>query len=428
MTAKTLLFCLFTVGILAASGSRLTAADPNTLQLQFKAATFLPQGGSEKDRKKFRDGLSGIAFANEGRTLFLACGETVNESPSLEQLIRQEDGSYGSHQTLLISQFMPLICSKTDEDGRVEEIDMEGLVVGKDQYLYFVGSHSANRKEAKDDKKQDKNLERLAKVDQGPNRLFIGRIPLVKDAAGNAKLVAADGARKAGRLNSPPVGWDLCGLMKSKDKQDQHFGRFFDMVNDVAQPVIPSKDNGFDIEGMAVVGRSIYLGLRGPVLRGTACILEIQIKEKADGNLELDAFDGGALYRKHFVDLGGLGIRDLHLDADGDSLWILSGPTQVLDGPTNLRLWKGAITAMKGGDTVTFGDKKNSDKISDKSQRWQTFIDLGNLAGKDHPEGIAALPDTNGPSKKMVVLCDGVDEKHAAANATDAKADVVVLP
>jgi hypothetical protein len=39
---------------------------------------------------------------------------------------------------------------------------------------------------------------------------------------------------------------------------DPHFGPYM---------AIPGKDNGFDIEGLAVDGHHLLLGLRGPVLR-----------------------------------------------------------------------------------------------------------------------------------------------------------------
>ena len=38
----------------------------------------------------------------------------------------------------------------------------------------------------------------------------------------------------------------------------------------------------------------------------------------------------GLPYRKHLLELGGLGIRDLCVD--GDDLLILAGPTMDLDG------------------------------------------------------------------------------------------------
>ncbi|WP_223526514.1 DUF3616 domain-containing protein [Pseudomonas sp. BF-B-26] len=38
---------------------------------------------------------------------------------------------------------------------------------------------------------------------------------------------------------------------------------------------IPGKDNDFDIEGLVMIGSRLLLGLRGPVLRGWAVLLEI---------------------------------------------------------------------------------------------------------------------------------------------------------
>ena len=40
---------------------------------------------------------------------------------------------------------------------------------------------------------------------------------------------------------------------------------------------------------------------------------------------------------KHFLDLGGLGVRDLSVD--GDDLIVLAGPTMLLDGPVRLLRW-----------------------------------------------------------------------------------------
>lgn len=49
---------------------------------------------------------------------------------------------------------------------------------------------------------------------------------------------------------------------------------------------IPSKDNGLDIEGLAVDGRRLLLGLRGPLLRGWSAPLEIAA-EASGGQLRL---------------------------------------------------------------------------------------------------------------------------------------------
>ena len=47
-------------------------------------------------------------------------------------------------------------------------------------------------------------------------------------------------------------------------------------VDDRVRP-IPGKDNGIDCEGLAVAGDRVFIGLRGPVLRGWAMIIELQV-------------------------------------------------------------------------------------------------------------------------------------------------------
>lgn len=77
---------------------------------------------------------------------------------------------------------------------------------------------------------------------------------------------------------------------------------------------IPGKDNGCGIEGRAVNGRRLLLGLRGPVLRGPvlrggSTLLEIQVEALAEDLRLLPLDDGGTLLRKHFLPLDGLDIR-----------------------------------------------------------------------------------------------------------------------
>ena len=105
---------------------------------------------------------------------------------------------------------------------------------------------------------------------------------------------------------------------------------------------IPGKDNGLDIEGLAVAEGSVFVGLRGPVLRGWTTLLEMAVGEDDDAPSTLklkEIGSNGSLYRKHFLDLGGLGVRDLCLD--GDDLLILAGPTMDLDGPVTVFRWRG---------------------------------------------------------------------------------------
>ena len=62
-------------------------------------------------------------------------------------------------------------------------------------------------------------------------------------------------------------------------RNDPHVGRFVPRVlkNDDIDG-IPSKDNGFDVEGLAVSGDRVFLGLRGPVLRGWAMVVELRVR------------------------------------------------------------------------------------------------------------------------------------------------------
>ena len=85
----------------------------------------------------------------------------------------------------------------------------------------------------------------------------------------------------------------------------------------------------------------MFIGLRGPVLRGWACVLEVHPVDAGD-HLDLEPVDERLPYRKHFLNLGGLGIRDLLVL--GDDLLILAGPTMALDGACAIWRWKkGAV-------------------------------------------------------------------------------------
>src|SRR5690606_18973874 len=135
--------------------------------------------------------------------------------------------------------------------------------------------------------------------------------PIATDASGAPRLVkeAGDG-RTALRLKGDAES----NLLTQALADDRHFGAYM---------AIPGKDNGFDIEGLAVDGKRLLLGLRGPVLRGWAAVLELAVEATA-GRLRLVALDGGGTpIRRHFLDRGGLGIRALHFP--GEDLYILGG-------------------------------------------------------------------------------------------------------
>ena len=77
-------------------------------------------------------------------------------------------------------------------------------------------------------------------------------------------------------------------------------------------------------------------------MRGWPGLLEIEIEVEARADqLRLVPFDdSGSLLRKHFLQLDGLGVHDLH--SSGEDLYILAGPTMVLNGEPRVSKWPAA--------------------------------------------------------------------------------------
>ena len=221
-----------------------------------------------------------------------------------------------------------------------EEADLEGMAVA-DGFLWVVGSHGLKRKNAKPDRDHADNAKRLSKVALDGNRRLLACLPIEPDASGAPCLVSqAQDGRRALRLK----GDAQANLLTRALADDPHFGPYM---------AIPGKDNGFDIEGLAVDGRRLLLGLRGPVLRGWSALLEIAVEARRDQLRLVPLDDSGTLIRKHFLQLDGLGIRDLHFS--GDDLYILAGPTMVLDGEIRVFHWPGARPLLAANrDPVRF--------------------------------------------------------------------------
>jgi hypothetical protein len=228
-------------------------------------------------------------------------------------------------------------------------------------YLWLVGSHSLKRKKPKREDPVERNFKRLATVSSDGNRFLPARIPLVERDATYMleKEVEQDGkTRTAARLHGGDQGNDLTEALA----QDEHLHSLL---------AIPGKDNGFDIKGLAVAGERVFIGLRGPVLRGWAVMLEVELKEEHDDPSTLKLRPIGPddrPYRKHFLQLGGLGIRDLCV-YDHDLL-ILAGPTMDLDGPVTVFRWLGG--AQPNGESLVF-DKSWCPSWTSPSARARTM-------------------------------------------------------
>lgn len=270
-----------------------------------------------------------------------------------------------------------------------EEADLEGMAVA-DDYLWVVGSHGLKRKSPKNDRDDSENSKRLTKVILDGNRRLLACLPIEMGDDGKPYLVreAKDG-RRARRLK----GDAKSNLLTQALSDDHHFGPYMG---------IPGKDNGFDIEGLAVDGNRLLLGLRGPVLRGWSAMLEIELETK-DEQLRLAPLDSsGTLIRKHFLQLDGLGIRDLHFS--GDDLYILAGPTMVLDGDIRVFKWPLARPTIKA----------NTEPVRFEAALTE-LVSLPHGRGTNRAEAICELPPAiAGGEPRWLVLYDapGADRRE----------------
>ena len=332
------------------------------------------------------------AVRSDGPVLWVAGDETA----TVERLVADDERTpqeYAGQVTYRLADLVTLPGLDADE-----EADIEGLARSGD-FLWAVGSHSLRRKRIKAKHSGAKALARLARVQGQANRQILVRIPVV-DEQGLPALV------RAGVVRGVPVraavfgfvGHDLRHLLAL----DEHLAPFLP---------IPGKDNGLDIEGIAVAGDRVYLGLRGPVLRGWAFVLELrpQVDPLDPGRLVLAPFPDGAPYRKHVLDLDGLGVRDLC--PVGDDLLVLAGPTMTLDGPVRVYRWRGAARA-EVAEVV-------------RGEALVCEVDLPQGVRQDKAEGIGLLgpPD----DLRLIVVYDNPSPARLATPDT-VLADVVVLP
>ena len=272
-----------------------------------------------------------------------------------------------------------------------EEADLEGMAVA-DGFLWVVGSHGLKRKNIKPDRSHADNAKRLTKVALDGNRRLLACLPIETDAEGAPCLVrrAQDG-RKALRLK----GDAQTNLLTRALADDPHFAPYL---------AIPGKDNGFDIEGLAVDGRRLLLGLRGPVLRGWSALLEIEVEARGE-ELRLVPLDAsGTLVRKHFLQLDGLGVRDLHFS--GDDLYILAGPTMVLNGDIRVFKWPAARPVLAANVEPVRFEEALTESVA-----------LPHGRGVNRAEAICQLPpDLAGDQPGWLVLYDapGADRQDGA--------------
>jgi hypothetical protein len=146
------------------------------------------------------------------------------------------------------------------------------------------------------------------------------------------------------------------------------------------------------------------------VLRGWAVIIELCVKTIDHSRLKLENFGpDDQPYKKHFLNLDGLGVRDLCVD--GEDLLILAGPTMKLDGPTLLYRWRGATAVAD--ETLVRGD------------RLVRLLEIPFGHETDHAEGFTIVHETV-PRRILVVYDSPGSERKGGPG--EVRADVFELP
>lgn len=199
------------------------------------------------------------------------------------------------------------------------ELDIEGLA-RRQQTYYVLGSHSRRRPRVKTSRSYNRNRKNLlaSSIGAGGARTKIYRFQL-----------------DPGKGN-PPARVEHISL-----------GRLFEQHPVLAPFVsLPSKENGIDIEGIALEGERLVLGFRGPRLRGGwVPVLKLPFSSPQTAELL-------------FVHLNGRGIRDMVAVDDG--FLVLAGP--VGDSPLSFQLyhWNGRDClpgkGSPGGRTLLLGE------------------------------------------------------------------------
>jgi hypothetical protein len=227
-----------------------------------------------------------------------------------------------------------------------KEIDVEGIAC-EGAIVYVIGSHSYKRKKIKLEQSYEQNRKALETVSLEPQRDQLFRFNL--------------------NTNSELEQTSLRSILES-NKILQLFTK------------IPSKENGIDIEGIAVHQGLLYIGFRGPVLRENwVPVLKCQFAKPIT---QADLV---------FVNLGGRGIRDITRVNDG--FLILAGP--VGDGPGSYQVY-----FWDGEDCIP--GSRTSGRIGQSEFLGEIPVDENAKA-----EGLALLKESYSDYEVLIVF-DGV--------------------
>ena len=271
-----------------------------------------------------------------------------DEGASIQVLERVSDGRYNVKSTI---ELLP--------KGSTE-VDIEALALDGDTLL-VLGSHSWARHKVSSNYSQEENRDRLGGVEHESTRDWLFRFGMDVDT---------------GKPNTDFERKSLRALI------DNH--RLLKLFAET-----PGKENGIDFEGMAAVDGWLYLGLRGPVLRGNY----VPVLSLGFDNIEKCASNFSSqpeLCKLLHVNLDGRGIRSLHSVHDG--FLILAGPVSDGDFSYQFYFWDGR-------DCVPGKDSEGCqlDLLAD--------MPAVDWAG---PEGVAVLGESR-EAWNILVVYDGIE-------------------
>lgn len=312
-----------------------------------------------------------------GDTLFVA----ADEHCGIDRLCLVDE-KWCNHATFVLKDMLDL-------EEPDEEADLEGLSA-ENGWLWAVGSHARTRYKPEKFAGETIDLTKLADLKDTRARCLLARFPLVETAQG-WQPVARDGGRRAGMLKQGKRGNSLMKMLK-EDPLLAPFTR------------IPAKEGGLDVEGLAVAGDRVALGMRGPVIATHAVLLEMRISAGKSGQLRIE--DGPY---KRLMAMEGLGIRDLK--RCGGDLLILAGPTTGLSGPVALYRWRDWVN----------DPPQDENKV--RLHRPERILELPFGRGVDHPEGLALWAED-----QILVICDSPAPERVDAERGTIMADLFKLP
>lgn len=251
--------------------------------------------------------ISGIAARGDG------LWTVSDEGRSLESLVLR-----GGRYVLARQYHLDEILRGVPGRRKGDEMDLETLDIA-DGVLWICGSHARVRR--KPSKPELLNPE----IRSRPSRRVLIAASLRPEGIAEARLLPTKGK----------------GSLRRELRRSPYLAPFIDL---------PSKENGLDIEALAVVDGQPFIGLRGPTLDSFAVVARLDIGR----DFEVRDHDLA------FLDLGGLAIRELCRHRD--RLLVLAGPTSDAPGPYRLYSWLPRVSKLIQSPRLLFAWPEIADK------------------------------------------------------------------